>query len=279
MTESTALIIYNSPKDRPTTVALMEGATVLLERSKKYLGVVIQTDSDAELIGELRARINDQAKKLDDDRLELTAGLRAKVKELNDEVNSTYILPLQADLKKLDASITAFFAKKKADADAAAKEKARVEQEAQAAAAAALKAQQEAEAKRVAAEQLAAEATTEADKVAAQQLVQEAAQQSHDAAVDVAAAAHTLDVAASAPVAPAARRSVTGIAGSFVGMRDNWIAEVTDAKLVPEEYLIAPIDRVDMKLLNAKAKSQKANASVPGVVFKNVQVPNSRVGK
>lgn len=277
-TETTALVIYRAPEEYTPLVPLMEAAAVLLEKAKKYTGVVIQTDSDAELIGELRARMNDHANKMDSERLELTAGLRALVKTLNDKVNDTYVRPLQADVKTLDVSISAFFAKKKADAEAAAAKKLADENAARAAAEAAETQRQEAEAQRLAAEQLAADATTEEDKAAAQQLAQEAAQRSHNAAVDVAAAVHTMEVASTA-VVTAPRKSMSGVAGSYIGMRDNWIAEVVDASLVPEGYLIPPIERVDMKVLSALAKSQKDKASVPGVVFKNVPVPNSRVSR
>ena len=277
---SQELIIYRAPEERAEVVPLIEAATVLLEKAKKYIGLVIQTDSDAALVGELRARMNDQANKLDAERLELTATARALVKTLNDAMNDKYIKPLQADVKTLDASISSFFAKKEAEAAAAAAKQAEIERAARDAAEKAEAERRKAEADRIAAEQLATEATDDQAKADAQEMIREAAQRAHNASVDVAAHNHAIEAAASLPAPEPAQKSMIGVAGSRVGMRDCWIAEVTDPMKVPEAYLIPPIDRVDMKVLNALAKSRKdAAAAPPGVVFKNKPTPTSRVSR
>ncbi len=49
-----------------------------------------------------------------------------------------------------------------------------------------------------------------------------------------------------------------------ISKRDNWIFVITDASLIPREYLIP-----DEKKLSQVAKAHKGALHVPGVVFKN----------
>lgn len=56
-----------------------------------------------------------------------------------------------------------------------------------------------------------------------------------------------------------------------LGGRDNWKARVVDMKLLPDEFKIP-----DMQTLNAKAKSSKGTAVIPGVEFFNDRIVTVR---
>jgi hypothetical protein len=56
-----------------------------------------------------------------------------------------------------------------------------------------------------------------------------------------------------------------------VSFKDNWVAIITDANLVPREWCIP-----DEKSLNAFAKSSKGTKQIPGVEFKCEKILNSR---
>lgn len=70
--------------------------------------------------------------------------------------------------------------------------------------------------------------------------------------------------------APAPARVVRSNVGS-ASMRDNWKARVVDFAKLPDEYKLA-----DMQTLNAKARSTKGTATIPGVEFYNDQAVQVR---
>lgn len=80
-----------------------------------------------------------------------------------------------------------------------------------------------------------------------------------------------------APVVEEVAKSIQGSHGSTTGMRDNWKYRLTDIKLVPETYQVAPADRLNKSVLNALARSQKGKAEVPGIEFYNEPTVASRV--
>lgn len=76
---------------------------------------------------------------------------------------------------------------------------------------------------------------------------------------------------------PPVETKITGTMGSRVSTRDVWKWRITDIKKVPEQYLVAPEDRVQKSVLNALAKSQKENARVKGIEFYCEDTITSRV--
>lgn len=118
----TELTIPETPHSRE----LIEAAEVLLERAGKFQ--VIQSEEDAALAAEFRARVNQQIKDLDAERLDMGAGIRATLEKINARFNAP-IQALKGKLAAVDGAIKAYMIQQRALAEAA--EKARREQEAQ----------------------------------------------------------------------------------------------------------------------------------------------------
>lgn len=115
----TELTVPETPHSRE----LIEAAEVLLERAGRFQ--VIQSEEDAALAAEFRARVNQQIKDLDAERLDMGSGIRATLEKINARFN-TPIAALKAKLSAVDGAIKAYMAQQRALAAAA--EQARQEQ-------------------------------------------------------------------------------------------------------------------------------------------------------
>jgi membrane protein involved in colicin uptake len=292
----TELKIYRSLAEKAEVVELVEAGMVLVESASKYPAVL--SDTDAAVVSELRARLNGHIKRMDAERLDMNAGARAAEKAVNDEFTAK-TAPMRDALKKVDASLTAHIqakqeaerkaraereaeerrireaeerrlqeeiaAKRRADiAKLQAEEAARRAQEA--AKQAAERGSQRSAADAAKAAKAAAEARAAAEKAEADRMAAEKA-----AAAEREAAERRALELASAPVA-ADTKTVAGKFGSKSGMRENWKYRVVDIRLVPENFLVAPDERVQKATLNALARSMKGQASVAGIEFYNEPV-------
>lgn len=253
---------------------LVEAAAVLLEKAEKYQ--VIPSEADVEVVSEFRARLNDTIGKLDEARLSATADARALVATINDEAKAK-LDPMRGVLARTDTLLKSYREQQEQKRLAAIRE-------------------QEAEAKRLAAEKAAAERLAEEARKAAEAAAQtgsdreyaEAIQKAAEAQQAVAAVEQRQEVVSQAVVPAPAAKSIRGSHGSSTGFRDHWKWRLINTaeqpasvsvKLVPEQYLLAPEDRIDGKVLNAIASSQKGKANVPGIEFYNDQIPASRVAR
>lgn len=223
---------------------LIEAAEVLLERAGKFQ--VIQSDADAGLAAEYRARVNQQIKELDAERLDMGAGLRETLLKINARFNAP-IEALKAKLGIVDLALKSYIANQRALAEAA--ERARREQE----------------------EQLRQdEARRKAE---------------YDAAIEAARVANLPPPPEPEPAPPVvlepkpefATKTIGGTYGSRVGTREVWKYRIVDIKKVPESFLVPVEDRVNKAALNALARSQKDKAKVKGIEFYSDENLQSRV--
>lgn len=112
--------------ETPRAGELIEAAQVLLDRAGKFQ--VIQSEGDAALAAEFRARVNQQIKDLEAERLDMGKGLR----ETLEKINTRFKVPIDALKAKLgivDLALKAYMDTQRALAAAA--EKARREAEEQ----------------------------------------------------------------------------------------------------------------------------------------------------
>lgn len=294
-------VLYTSIMQHAEARKLMESAAVLLIKAEKFQ--VIPSDADAEVVAEFRARLNQTIKDLDAARLASTEEHRALVAKLNGEANEK-LKPMGEVLIRTDKLLKDYFADKEAKRQAAL-EKQRLEeqrlekerQDAEAKAREANEAAQKAAADIAAAERDLADART-GDGVEAAREKLEKAQASQQAAINTAAqsAAQMVqleqrqEIVSQAVIPAPVGKSIRGSHGSTTGLRDNWVWRVIDTpeqpasksvQLVPEEYLLPPEERLDKKMLSAKAKSLKkaSTTAVPGIEFYNDPVPASRTGR
>jgi hypothetical protein len=295
------VVLYTSIMQHGAARALMESAAVLLAKADRFQAV--PSDTDAELMGEFRARLNQTIKDLDSKRLEATEEHRKLVAKINAEVN-VRLEPMGEVLKRTD-KLLKDYRQKKADEQAAAlrakqeeearvaREKAEAEQRAREANEAAQRAAQEAEAARLA---LAAAATPEAQAEAQKKLEEAKATQesSINTAAQQAATAVQLeqraDVLAGMVIPTAPPKTISGSFGSTSTQKDNWKWELIDTEaqpaavsitLVPQEYLVEPVARINKSVMNAKAKSVKkeSTTAVPGIRIYNDPFEQSRAGR
>lgn len=294
------LVLYTSLEQYAPARELMEAARVLISKAEKF-EVVISSDADAELASEYRARLNQTHKDLDAARLKSHEEHRKLVERMNLEANAI-LVPMKQHLDKVDAQLKAHLkAKEEAHAariqaqkDEAARvqrEKDEADRKAREANEAAQKAARDAEAARLA----AANATSEVERKQAEEAAAAAAA-AQEAAITTAAQEATKavqleqrqDTLANLPAESAPSKSIRGTYGSSTGLRDNWKWRLINTpeqpadvsvKLVPEAYMVAPEDRLDSKVLNALAKSQKDKAKVPGIEFYNDPTTSSRAGR
>lgn len=295
------LVLYTSIMQHGAARALMESAAVLLVKADKFQ--VVPSDTDAELMGEFRARLNQTIKDLDKERLAATEEHRKLVAKMNAEADEK-LVPMSEVLTRVD-KLLKDYRQKKAD-DAAAQLKAKQQEEARLA-------QEKAEAERKAREAHEAAQKAAADIAAAQQMATlaatpeaqaeahkqlEGAQAAQQAAINTAAqqAAQAVqleqraDVLAGMMIPTAPPKSIKGTYGSTSTQKDNWKWELIDTegspasesiKLVPEEYLVEPAARINKSVMNAKAKSVKkeSTTAVPGIRIYNDPVESSRAGR
>ena len=294
-----SLVLYTSIMQYAPAKALMESAAVLLSKAEKFQ--VIPSDADAELASEFRARLNQAIKDLDAQRLKATEEHRKLVEQMNAEAN-TKLVPMRAVLDKVDELLKAHLKRKQEEHQArlkaqqeeearVARERAEAERNAREANEAAQKAARDAEAARVA----AAQATSAEERLKAEQAAADADKAHQDAVATTAQEASRMvqletrqETLANLPMVSAPSKSIRGTYGSSTGLRDNWKWRLVNTpeqsaeqsvKLVPDAYLLAPEDRLDSKVLNALAKSQKDKAKVPGIEFYNDPTPASRTGR
>lgn len=286
------LVLYTSLEQYQPARELMESAAVLLVKSERFK--LIPSDADAELASEFYARLNQTIKDLDAARLKSTEEHRKLVEKMNAEAG-TKLVPMKAVLERVGDLLKAHQKQKqeahaklvqqqKDEAARLAREKEEADQKARAANETAQKASADAEAARVA----AAQATGEEERAAAQAAIV-AATAAQEAAITTAAQEatkavqldHQQDSLANLPMASAPSKSIRGTYGSSTGLRDNWVWELVDIKLVPEEYLKQPKDRLAASVLNAKAKSVKeeSTTAVPGIRIYNDATLASRAGR
>lgn len=236
----TELMIPETPHSRE----LIEAAEALLERAGKFQ--VIQSDADAGLAAEYRARVNEQIKQLDAERLDMGEGLRATLAKINARFNAP-IDALKEKLKMVDTAIKAYLTQQRALAEAA--EKARREQEEQ---------RRREEARR-------------------QAEIEEARRAAEAANLPPPPEPEPLPPAVIEPAPEFVTERIGGTYGSKVSTRDIWKYRIVDIKKVPEEFLVPVEDRVNKSALNALAKSMKDKAKVKGIEFYCEEILQSRV--
>lgn len=298
--EPRALVLYTHLDQYAPARELIEAATVLLSKAAKF-EVVINSDADAELASEFRARLNQTHKDLDAARLKAHEEHRKLVAQMNAEA-AVPLTAMEELLKKVDAQLKAHLQRKQDEheaqlarqrAEEARVERERVEAERKAREAneAAQKAAADAEAARLA----AAQATSEEERkkleeqaAAADQAHQQAVQTTAQEATRMVQLEQRQETLSTLPMTSAPSKSVRGTYGSSTGLRDNWKWRLINTpeqpaeasvKLVPDEFLVAPEDRLDSKVLNALAKSRKGKNPPPGIEFYNDAGLNSRAGR
>lgn len=89
---------------------LIEAAEVLLDRAGRFN--VIQSDADAGLAAEYRARVHQQIKDLDAERLDMGEGLRQTLEKINGKFRGP-IEALKSKLKLVDEALKAYLEQKR----------------------------------------------------------------------------------------------------------------------------------------------------------------------
>lgn len=224
---------------------LIEAAGALLERAGKF--EVIQSTGDAALAAEFRARVNQQIKDLDAERLDMGAGLRETLAKINAKFN-TPIEALKSKLGLVDRAIKVYLDNQRALEQAAIR--AREEQEAQRRRAEEQR-QREIEAARKAAELANLPPPPEPEPLPA--------------------------VIEPEPIPAFTTNKIGGTFGSKVSTQSNWKYRIVDIKKVPEEFLVPVEERVNKAALNAMARSMKDKAKVKGIEFYAEESLRSRV--
>lgn len=292
MTTETMPTIYIDPSQKASAMALIEQGEVLLQKAEKYDTVV--SDGDAEVLSELRARMNKAAGDLDKERLEMTAGARETVARLNDKFNAR-ITPMKQQVARLDSLVKKYLqdkeAKRQAELRAQREQEQRLAREREEAERKAREqedaARRAAEAAQRAAEQ-AAEATSKKARAEAERAAREAEaarQKAEDERrraeeeQERLRAEQERNAQAVQVISTEQTKSIAGTYGSTTGMRDNWVWELEDITKVPEAYLLPPVERLDKKLLNTAAKSKKDKDTIPGIRIYNDPIISSRTAR
>jgi hypothetical protein len=71
-------------------------------------------------------------------------------------------------------------------------------------------------------------------------------------------------------------KTISGTHGASSGQRDNWTWELEDINLVPVEYLVPPVERVNSAVLTAKVRREKDKCAIPGIRVVNKPYITSR---
>lgn len=242
-----APVIRTDPTQDPAVVESLEKMEVL-ERAMDNMPAV-DNEEDAALVAEYRTRLRLQAKELDQFRLAMTAPLRNLTTDLNKKFH-VYVERAERAAKICDNLLMPWMREQK-----------RLRDEAEAKAAA-----ERAEEERLRREE--EEAIAEAQRIAEETADTDALKKAEANVTEARAALNQLGTRSSRlPIPPMPAKSVKGVLGSTTGLRENWKYKVVDISKVPEEYLVDPEDRVRRGMLNNIAKSQKGDASVPGIEF------------
>ncbi len=262
-----ALTLYTKVADREAAIALVEAATVLIERGQTYN--TIESDEDAKLLGEFRARVNKHVADLEVERLEMTKPLREAQASLNAEFAQAAD-PLKALRDRADTMLRQYLARMEAERQARiraaeeaqreAERKAREEQE---------RLQREADDRRRQEQARLDAIAEEANRKAAEEAAAKGQEAPPPVVAEVAPepiVAEVMPAIVSAPI-DTGRTHITGTFGSRIGTAEKWTWRITDIKKVPERYLVEPEKRVNRAVLTAEAKSKKGGAKVPGIEF------------
>lgn len=102
-----------------------------------------------------------------------------------------------------------------------------------------------------------------------------AAQTGDDAALDAAIAAEqaAAEAAPQAPIAAPSAADATRIRGtdSVSSLSGRWVVEITDPTLIPREYLMPNMVKIEAEMKSSRIKNGPPTAKIPGVVFKQEQ--------
>lgn len=214
--------IYTRLDQREEAVALLDAAVALAATGGTL--VTIDNEETAKVAGEYRAQAQKLIKELDTERLEMTAGARATVEQINGKFNEQ-IDALRAKEKAIGKAILAYMDRIEAEARKIREAAEREHRE---------KVRQ-----------------IEADARAAQERVEaEAAEQGKAAPPPPEIELPTL-----APVVEQNPFKIHGSHGSVTGARDNWKYRVVDINAVPPHLLIPPEERIAKSIANATVKS------------------------
>ena len=250
-------------QDDPQAQALRTEANELLDAAR---AVTVKTADDYTRAGRFFASIKTKIKEIETERRRRVDPLNATVKIINADFKAITD-QLEMVLKVVEAPMLAFKREeeriRREAEEAARQERERLEREAR------QRAEEEArkaeEARR--AQQQAQQAAQQASNPVAAYVAQEQARQAEEAAQAASRAAQDAireagTVERLVPVVAPPKATAAG-----TSFRKTWKAEITDAALIPREYLIP-----NEQLLGQIAREQKENATnIPGVRFYAVE--------
>ncbi len=235
--------IFTDPSQSPNTVVILEDMHTLEEKLENMPAV--QDEEQAALVSEYRAQFAKKEKALNKERLEMTKPIR----ELQTKLNQKYNVHIERAKRMVTLAgnlLTPWMlAQQKIREEAERVERERREEEER---------MEREEAAAVAEAERVAKETTDAEALKA-------------AEAKVSKAKESLNEVSTRRVAPPPNKSVTGVMGSSTGLRKNWKYRVVNISEVPEEYLVAPEDRIHKGKVNAIAKKYQDTAGIPGIEF------------
>lgn len=246
--------IYTDPNQSKTTVAIVGDMDMLESKLTNMPNVT--TDEEAEIVSEYRAQFRAKKNLLDKERLAMTEGARSTVAMVNDKYREI-IERAERCTQLADNKLLPFMQERERQRLAAVAEAERQRDE-------------EEEAQRV-----AQQAKDDAERIAAETQDAEALKEAESKVVDARAG---LDALRRTPAPQPEKKAVQGVLGSGTAMRKNWKYRIADFSLVPEEWLIPEVERLDKGKLNTVAKRDQANAHVPGIEFYYEDALTSRPG-
>lgn len=255
MNEATTMPrIYTDPSQSALTMEIISRMDLLEEKLINMPNV--ENNDQAEIVSEYRAQFRKQARDLDTERKEMTAGARDTVSRMNDKYNAI-IDRAKRCTQLADNKLLPWMQKR---------ERIRLREE---------KKRKDAEEEQRQALQKEQEAIVEADRVAAESQSAEVLAQ---AEVKVTEAREGLDSLRRTPVAKPEAKSIIGKLGSPTGIRKVWHYRIANFSQIPDEWLISEDERLDKGKLNTVAKRDQDTAFVPGIEFYSEDVLASRPG-
>lgn len=236
--------IYTDPSQSEETRAIVADLDVL-DTKLEAIPDEIETEKDAEIVGEYRAQFNKRVKDLEKERKEMTAPLLEVKRSLDGKYNAIKER-CQRAIQLCDNMLRPYLAEqRRIREEAEVEERRRKEAEAQA--------DREAEEALKEAQRIAEESTEKAEL--------------KDAESKVAEARTAVNEVRSRPAKPKPAKSVTGSFGSKVGISKVWKWRIVDISKVPEEFMLPPEECVKRGELTKIAKKDQDRAFVPGVEF------------